>query len=123
MKQFHAFIFLALPLLFSACKKVEGDGPVVTQTRGVTGFSGIDLRVQADVYFKQDSVYKLEVSAQQNILDVLETYVSNGSLVVKFKNDVRVRSYDPVRVTVSGPALSSVRLSGSGNVNATGKLA
>ena len=123
MKQFHVVFMCALLLLISSCEKVEGDGPVITETRATSQFSGVDLRVAADVYFKQDSVYKLEVSAQQNILDVMETYVSGGKLVVKFENDVRVRSHDPVIVKLSGPSLSSLRLSGSGNMRIMGKLA
>ena len=122
MKHLNLVFFFALAVFLSSCEKVEGDGPVMTETRSTSNFSGIDLRVSANVYFKKDSVYKLEVSAQQNILDVMETYVSNGKLVVKFENDVRVRSHDPITVTVSGPTLSSVRLSGSGNVNAMGQL-
>jgi hypothetical protein len=124
MKQFYLVLLSAFLVSMWSCKKerVEGDGPVVTETRSANNFSGIDLRVAANVYYKQDSVYKLEVSAQQNILDVMETYVSNGKLVVKFENDKRVRSHDPITVAVSGPSLSSVRLSGSGNVNAMGKL-
>ena len=122
MKQLNVFLFLVFSILLVSCKKVEGDGPVVTQSRSVGSFSGIDLRVDANVYFTQDSEYKLEVMAQQNILDVMETYVSNGKLVVKFKNDVRVRSYDQVMVKVSGPSLSSIRLSGAGDVNAIGKF-
>ena len=122
MKQFHVVIFFALSVFFCSCEKMEGEGPVVTETRPVANVSGVDLRVAADVYFKQDSVYKLEVSAQQNILDVMQTYISNGKLVVKFENDVRVRSHDPITVMISAPSLSSIRLSGSGNVNAMGKL-
>jgi hypothetical protein len=124
MKQIYLILLSALSLSMWSCTKerIEGDGPVVSETRPVNNFSGIDLRVSANVYYKQDTVYKLEVSAQQNILDVMETYVSNGKLVVKFENDVRVHSHDPIVVMVSGPSLSSIRLSGSGNVNAAGKL-
>src|SRR5688572_23058824 len=122
MKQFNVVLFFALSILFCSCEKMEGEGPVVTEIRPVANVSGLDLRVAADVYFKQDSVYKLEVIAQQNILDVMETYVSNGKLVVKFENDVRVRSHEAIIVKVSAPSLSSIRLSGSGNISAMGQL-
>jgi hypothetical protein len=109
-------------ILFSSCEKVVGDGPVRTETRNETNFSGIDLRVSGNVYYKVDAVYKVEITAQQNIIDVTETYVSNNKLVIKFKNDVRVRSHEDIIVMISGPQLNSIRVSGSGNITTTGNI-
>ena len=47
----------------------------------------------------------MEVSAQQNILDKLETYISDGTLVIKPSNGVHIRSYKDVKVMVSGPEI------------------
>jgi hypothetical protein len=80
MKKLSVALLSALILLITSCEKIDGEGPVVTETRDVSGFSGIDFRIGGDVYFKKDTVYKVEVSAQQNILDKLETYVSDGNL-------------------------------------------
>jgi hypothetical protein len=125
MKKISLFILSlgAIMVIFSSCEKVNGDGPVVTETRNNVNFDGIDLRISGEVYFKQDANYKVEISAQRNILDVMETYVADHKLVIKFKNDVRVRSHDPVTVIVSGPSASSFRISGSGNISVTGVLA
>src|SRR3954464_5325350 len=98
MNKFSLLLLSAMTVYLTSCEKVTGDGPVVTQTRSVVNFSGIDLRVSGDVEFKQDPNYKVEVTAQQNILDVMETYVSNNRLVVKFKNDVIVKSHESVHV-------------------------
>jgi hypothetical protein len=122
MNKFSFLLLSVLALYLTSCEKVTGDGPVVTQTRNVVNFSGIDLRVSGDVEFKQDPNYKVEVTAQQNILDVMETYVSNNRLVVKFKNDVRVTSHEPVHVVVSAPSFYSLKLSGSGSMVSTGSI-
>lgn len=90
------------------------------ETRNVTNFSGIDLRMGADVNFTKAPEYKVEVRAQDEILRVLETYVSNDRLVIKFDRDIRVRLHDGVTVNVSGPNLNSLRVSGSGDINCTG---
>jgi hypothetical protein len=111
---------LAMTLAFSSCKKVIGDGPMRTEMRNVTNFSGIDLRMGADVNFQQAPDYKVEVRAQDEVLRVLETYVSNDRLVIKFDKDIRVRLHDGVTVNVSGPNLNSLRVSSSGDINATG---
>jgi hypothetical protein len=113
---------LGLMFMISSCEKVSGDGPVVNETRNISNFDGLDLRVAADVYFKQDANFKVEISAQRNILEVMETYVSNNKLVIKFRNDVRVRTHDPIIVQISAPSSSSFRLSGSGSISVTGAL-
>ena len=116
----YSLVMFGLMLMFSSCEKVSGDGPVVNESRNIVNFAGVDLRVAADVYFKQDPNYKVEISAQRNILEVMETYVSNNRLVIKFKNDVRVRTHDPIIVQISAPTANSFRLSGSGNFSVTG---
>ena len=119
MKQISTIIILALTIGFSSCEKVTGEGPVISETRNIVNFNGVDLRVSGDVYYKQDSVYKVEIKAQQNILDVMQTYLINNHLVISFKNNIRVRSYDPVMIIISSPSVTSLRISGSGNIYST----
>ena len=123
MKKSSVALLSVLILLVTSCEKINGEGPIVTETREVSGFSGIDFRIGGDVYFKKDAVYKVEVSAQQNILDKLETYVSDGNLVIKPSNGVHIRSYRDVTVMVSGPDMNRLRVSGSGNITTTNAFA
>ena len=115
-------VFIVTVFIFSSCSKITGEGPVVTETRNVANFTGIDLRCSADVYYKQDAAYKVEVNAQQNILDVLITEISNGKLVVRYKNDVSVKSDHKTTVVISSPEANSFRISGSGDIKTTGSL-
>ena len=117
-----SLVMVAMAMIFTSCEKVTGEGPIVTQTRNVQDFTGVDLRSSANVYFKQDPNFKVEVSAQQNVLDVLEVYVSNNRLVVRFKNDVRVKSHEPVSVIVHAPSVSTFRVSGSGMIQTTSTI-
>lgn len=116
-------LFLFFLIVFSACEKIEGDGPMYTEDRAHNNFSGIDLRISGNVYFQQLPTYKVEVTAQRNVLDVLETYVSNGRLVIKFEDDVRVRTQDDILVRISAPDLNSIRVSGSGDIYAAAPVA
>lgn len=122
MKKITLAFIVMLSLFAFSCRKVTGDGPVVKETRGVSAFNGLDVRVSAAVYFTQSPAVKVEVSAQQNILDVLQTYVSNNKLVVKYKDNVHVNSNDLIRVEISAPDLNSLRLSGSGNIYVNGPV-
>lgn len=111
-------LFLFLLISFTACEKIEGDGPMITEDRTQNNFSGIDLRVSGNVYFQQLPTYKVQVTAQRNVLDVLETYVSNGRLVIRFENDVRVRTQVDIAIHISAPDINSLRVSGSGDIYA-----
>ena len=122
MKKISFVLMVVLSLVAGSCRKTTGEGPVVNETRAVTDFTGIDQRVGANVYYTQSLNYKVAISAQQNILDVLQTYVSNNRLVIKFKDGVRVNSYEAIRVEVSAPQVTSLRLSGSGNLYVNGPL-
>src|SRR5215203_686512 len=119
MKNVSIALFSAIALIFASCEKITGEGPVVTETRALTDFNGIDLRMFGEVYFTKSDAYKLEVSAQKNILDKLETSVSNNKLVIKFRNNLNIRSYDEVKIMVSGPDLTNLRVSGSGDIITT----
>ena len=54
-----SLVMVALAMIFTSCEKVTGEGPIVTQTRNVQDFTGVDLRSSANVYFKQDPNFKV----------------------------------------------------------------
>ena len=122
MKKISLVLSVVVSLFLLSCRKVTGDGPIVNETRSVSGFNSLDVRVGATVYYRQSPVTRVEVSAQQNVLDVLQTYVSNNKLVVKYKDNVWVKSNEMVRVEISAPDINSLRLSGSGNVYVNGPV-
>jgi len=95
-----------------------GEGPVVTETRPVGNFSSIRFAVSGDLYFTQSATNKLEISAQQNILNVIEARIDNGELVIYFKDNVNIKSHDPIVVNVSGPMVNGLVINGSGNIHA-----
>ena len=122
MKKLNLFILSIILLFATACEKVIGDGPVMTERRNLSNYNGVDLRCAAEVSFEQAPEFKLEVSAQQNILDIMITELQNNKLVIRFKNDVRVKSHGPITVKVTGPDLNSLRISGSGNIQAVSSI-
>lgn len=123
MKQvFLAATGLLMTTFFASCEKIQADGPMITEQRTVTGFSGIDLRVNADVNYRQSPDYKVEVRAQDEVLEALETFVSNGKLVIKYDNGEQVWKHDGITVTVAGPDMRSMRVSGSGDIRTTGSI-
>lgn len=123
-KQCVVLLLLAVVCIqmMSACRKVVGEGPVVAETRNPGNFSGIRMGISGNVYYKQDNFYKLEIKAQQNILDVIETPIINNELVIRFRDHARVRTHEDIVINVTTPAMSSLTVSGSGNINAIGTI-
>jgi hypothetical protein len=123
MKKLSILVATAILLFFSACKKVTGEGDLRTETRTTGSFTGLEAEVSGNVYYVQGSENKVELTAQQNILNVIETPIINNKLVIRFKNSVRVREHELITIRVTAPSISSISSSGSGNVTVSSPLA
>ena len=124
MKKLSVVVVLLASVLFifPSCEKVVGEGPLVTQTRTVGNFTGVSSEMSGTVNFAIAPEYKVEITAQQNILDVLNTNVVNGVLHIDFKNNVRVKQHEDLLINITAPYADYFRLSGSGNMNVQGDL-
>jgi len=123
MKKFLVLVVLAAGILIlPSCEKVVGEGPLVTQTRTVGNFSGVSSEMSGKVNFTIAPEYKVEITAQQNILDVLNTNVVNGVLHIDFKDNVRVKQHEDLLINITAPYADYFRLSGSGNMNVQGDV-
>jgi hypothetical protein len=109
-------------LTFSSCEKVIGEGPLQTETRNISGFSGISTSVGGKINYKIDPQYKVEITAQANILDVIETSKLNGYLLIKIRNGVHVRSNEEITINVNAPNADYLHLSGTGDLMVTGNI-
>ncbi len=78
---------LLVTAVMSSCRKVSGSGPVVSETRNVSGFSEVKSDFSGDVYITQGSIYNVRIEAQQNIIDVIETVLNDGILTLKGKSN------------------------------------
>ncbi|WP_162902935.1 head GIN domain-containing protein [Taibaiella koreensis] len=99
-----------------SCRKVDGRGPVVSETRNISGFSEIKSDFTGDVYVTQGSISNIRIEAQQNIIDVLETVLNDGILTIRVKSNTVVRPDSRIRVYVTAPNITGLRVSGSGSM-------
>lgn len=97
-------------------KTINGEGSLVKQPIDLDGFTAIGLGLQADVYLTQGDDYRVEIEAQQNIIDALEKEVENDQWNIGFGNNVRVRNYKKATIWITMPTLSGVAIGGSGNI-------
>ena len=103
-------------------KRVKGTGPVVSETRNISDFKGVESSIAADIVLKQGSTFKVRVEGQKNILEVLKTELKGNSLKISFEKGYSVNYNANLKVYVEAPNFESLGMSGSGNVRADGKL-
>ena len=123
MKTFQFFaLILSVNLLFSCGIEsqnwygpgIKGEGPLVTKSIDLPAFDAFGLSIDADVYLSQGS-QSVRIEAQQNILDNIKKEVNGKSWNIKY--DKNVGKHEPVKIWISVPDLTSIAVSGSGNVN------
>lgn len=122
MKKLPIALFFGLTVAFTGCYYygpcLNGSGPVTSEFREVTIFNGIHNTGSFSVYVAKDEDYSVEVVAQENLLPIIETYVSGYTLTVKTRNGTCFRTNSPVEVYVTLPELDYLKLSGSGRLEA-----
>ncbi|MCB0560190.1 MAG: DUF2807 domain-containing protein [Lewinellaceae bacterium] len=127
MKQIQWMLFaLAITLTTSSCfinvndedgffgSCVNGSGPIVTRELVVAPFTGVEMPISADVFLKQGPEQKVIVEGKDNIIDEIELDVQNGIWKIEFNRCVR--DIGQLRVFITMPELTHLRVSGSGDV-------
>lgn len=96
-------------------KTVKASNNYVTKDIKVDNFTGINLKGSPDVIFTQKAGKpKVEVYTSDNVVDLLEIKVMNGTLNIGFKKGVNV-SYNKLEIRVSSETLDQIGVSGSGD--------
>ena len=93
---------------------IQGYGPVMVETRDIEDFTAVSNTGSFEVQVTLADTFSVEIEAQENLLNIIETYVSGSTLIVKTKNGVCIGNGAPVIVYVSLPELEEVRNTGSG---------
>lgn len=122
MKRFIIMIMLGLTLILSACNgtilggnMVRGSGVPGSESRPVSGFSGIVLNGSGDAQINKGDSESLKIEAEDNILPLITSEVVGGKLVIGFKNNTSISTTLPICFTITVKDLSSIELNGSGN--------
>jgi len=101
-------------ILFSCSTNVI-TGQTVKETRDVSSFSGVALAFSGDVYITQGPVQKVEIEADKNTLEVIETQIEDDVLVLKTRNG-HWRDLGQIKAYITMPDISSLSVSGSGDM-------
>jgi hypothetical protein len=108
MKHHHSARFLSsafflATLLLAGCHDVSSDpdaivgsGKIVSQPRGVTAYTAIQVTGIGKVTVRQDTASSLRIEADDNIIDRVTTSVNNGILVIGLQQG----SYNRITINV-----------------------
>lgn len=127
MRKQHYFSFavavLSLVLLnlpFDAqSQRVRGSRNVESEMRQVPFFDAVQVGGSIDLYVTQGEEFRIEVVADDNLLQYIETNVNNGVLEVATKSGLSIRGYEEMKVYVTAPRFTSLRAAGSCDVYST----
>lgn len=107
-------ILFVVTSTLTAC--VNGKGDPVTQTFGLNGFTKLDHGIKGDVVLVKDDNQFVEVTAQQNIMDILDLSVSDGTLKLRTKKSKSIGNFDQLKFVVHAPLIENVKIGGAGTV-------
>lgn len=112
---------LIICLALTACTNgqiwstVRGEGPVVTEERNTSHFSGLFVSSGIDVYLKQGNTESITVEAEQNLHEYIKTEIRDNVLHVFTSPNANIR-FGTRKVYVTMQDISSVKTSSAGDV-------
>jgi hypothetical protein len=98
---------------------VNGSGDLITEARDVGSFTELEVSGSFDVFVTCGEEQKIEITIDDNLMDLITTDIRRGRLVIKCEESIsahRRRS----KIEISVPELTAVALSGSGDVTVNG---
>ena len=118
------FMLAAAAALFTfpSCKKISGEGPFQSELRTVGNFSGVSIGVCGRIRYTIAPEYKVEIIAQRNILDVIQTSKVNGHLDISSKPGVIIKGGTDIEINIQAPEAAYLHMSGSATMKVTGNI-
>ena len=124
-----AILIIILSVALSACtingypvtihnNHIEGSGDIVTEDREVSGFNKVDLKSIGDLTIVVGDKESLTITADDNLMQYITTDVFNDTLEISMKPNVSVDPTKPIEYQLTVKDLSSIVLSGFGNITA-----
>lgn len=99
---------------------VQGSGKPATESRAIGEFDAVATSGSMNLEIRQSAKEAVSVTADDNLLPLVETIVDGRTLQVRFKRGESIHPRTTVRVVVDVVKLNAVSSSGSGDVTIDG---
>ncbi|WP_036165804.1 head GIN domain-containing protein [Massilia sp. 9096] len=97
-------------------QQVEGSGNITRQARDAGHFTGVAMALAGKVEVRRGERDSIVVEADDNLLALIETAVEDGTLQIRTRHAVSIRTYK-LRVLVTVRQLDRLALAGSGDID------
>lgn len=100
-------------------KTIKGNGNNVTVERSTGDYDGVAVSGWFDVDLVAGNEGNITLQGEENLLEYIITEVKDGKLVIKTKKGVNLKPKNwnsEIRITVPVESISSVAMSGSGDI-------
>lgn len=94
---------------------ITGSDNYITKEVATNQFNAIQLLGSANITYHQDSTSHVEIYASDNIIPLLDTYVENGTLIIKLKDKTYIRK-GKIEIKAFSPDMNNLSINGAGNV-------
>ena len=117
----RAVLVVALGVSLGACNGssitgTPGSGNLATESRPVSGFTGVSVGGAGHLIVEQTGVESLEITAEDNLLPLIRSEVVNGTLVLGFTPGTNVQSSHQVLYRLTVRDLVGLEASGASRV-------
>lgn len=115
--QLPSFVVLFVSLNFIACDTdncINGEGVIETQTIELASFDKVSLLGVNHLTIRQGGIQEIKVTGYPNIIDQLNTSISNKEWEIRLKDGCYNNADLDVEITI--PDLKAVNLTGSGSI-------
>jgi hypothetical protein len=96
---------------------IRGEGPRMTYTLDVTGFTGLRIEGAHDLTFRQSDNFSVVVEMQENIYELLEAEVKGGVLDISYTRSFTTAWGQTPKLTIYAPALDMLYVAGAVNAD------
>lgn len=107
--------------LLQSCEVKTGSGNIEKQERKLQEFHSVNVGGSFEVVIRHGNNYKVIIEGDDNILEDIETDISNGRLNIGYRDGVNVNNTD-VKIYVETSGLQSVNASSSATVKVEGVM-
>ncbi len=119
MKAIKILLVVILATTLSSCyfdlhTGVTGNGNVINEERSVSNFDKVKGSTGLDVYLTEGTENKVVIEADENLMDLIETNISNGKLTIRASKNIGRAKSKKVHVTFVN--LNSIEASSGADV-------
>jgi hypothetical protein len=103
-------------------KRVRGNGVIRTEEHSVSSFKNVDVSGTINLYISQGDQKPVRLEGDENLLRLIEVVEEGDRLIVREMPGYNLDPTGDLRVYVTAPEFSHIRVSGAGDIVGQNKI-